>query len=74
MAITRILKRDLVHRGDGRVEWVCPHGCGHTIEVPEHRVDQAAYWVHGCDGCCSGKRAQWAAHKERQYQKQRELA
>jgi len=38
-------------RGDGRVEWVCDHGVGHTIYNPN---DLGKYsMVHGCDGCCS---------------------
>lgn len=35
-------------RGDGRVEWICEHGVGHTIYNPNYWED-----VHGCDGCCS---------------------
>ena len=33
--------------GDGRLEWVCEHGIGHTVYAPED-LDL----VHGCDGCC----------------------
>lgn len=36
---------DLLMRADGRVEWICKHGIGHTIK---------GQGVHGCDGCCSG--------------------
>jgi hypothetical protein len=39
-------------RADGRVEWVCEHGVGHTIKVPEQFKNQDAWWIHGCDGCC----------------------
>jgi hypothetical protein len=38
-------------RADGRVEYVCGHGVGHTVEVPKGH-EGAGYWVHGCDGCC----------------------
>lgn len=34
-------------RADGRIEWVCEHGVGHTIWYPKHSDS-----VHGCDGCC----------------------
>lgn len=41
-------------RADGRVEWVCPCGVGHTIKVPKGKEDIDAWWVHGCchKGCC----------------------
>lgn len=29
-----------VHRLDGRTEWECRHGVGHSADI------------HGCDGCC----------------------
>lgn len=38
-------------RGDGRIEWVCEHGVGHTIWAPKEQGD--AGYVHGCDGCCA---------------------
>ena len=31
-------------RTDGRVEWVCKHGVGHTV---------FGEGTHGCDGCCN---------------------
>ena len=31
-------------RLDGRCEWVCEHGVGHTV---------FGHGTHGCDGCCS---------------------
>ena len=40
------------YRADGRVEWICEHGIGHTMHVPEKYKDDWAWWVHGCDGCC----------------------
>jgi hypothetical protein len=43
----------LVNRADGRVEWSCEHGVGHTVYVPEPYHKIKAYWVHGCCGCCS---------------------
>jgi hypothetical protein len=41
-------------RADGRVEWVCPCGVGHTIKVPKGKEQIDAWWVHGCchKGCC----------------------
>lgn len=38
---------DLQYRADGRIEWVCEHGVGHTIYSPN------GDYIHGCDGCCS---------------------
>ena len=38
---------NLVYRMDGRVEWKCEHGVGHTVYYPEGSDD-----THGCDGCC----------------------
>ena len=41
----------LQRRADGRVEWVCEHGVGHTVYNPN---DWGEYtYVHGCDGCCT---------------------
>ena len=51
-------KRDetlFVKRADGRLEWQCKHGVGHTIKVPFCYEKQKAWWVHGCDWCCSKK-------------------
>ena len=39
-------------RQDGRIEWVCKHGVGHTIEIPQNMNPRYDY-IHGCDGCCS---------------------
>lgn len=33
-------------REDGRIEAVCEHGVGHTIQAKK------GDYVHGCDGCC----------------------
>jgi len=41
----------LQYREDGRVEWVCDHGVGHTIYHPDKNTKYG--FVHGCDGCCS---------------------
>lgn len=43
----------IINRADGRAEWVCEHGIGHTIFVPPEFEHIDAWWVHGCDGCCS---------------------
>lgn len=44
-------------RTDGRVEMICPHGVGHTIDAPKkYKKKLGKYWsVHGCDGCCGQK-------------------
>jgi len=44
--------KDTIRRADGRIEWICEHGVGHTIEVPKGKEDSEAWWSHGCDGCC----------------------
>jgi hypothetical protein len=41
-----ITNDELEYRADGRVEWTCQHGIGHTIYSME------GDFVHGCDGCC----------------------
>lgn len=33
-------------RADGRIEWVCKHGVGHTV------FSANGDYTHGCDGCC----------------------
>ena len=43
-----------ITRADGRIEKLCEHGIGHTIYVPEEHKDDDYWWIHGCDGCCSG--------------------
>jgi len=40
-------KKNIYNRTDGRIEWICEHGVGHTIYSPNNND------VHGCDGCCS---------------------
>lgn len=45
----------LLIREDGKQEWVCEHGVGHTSlewirKQPKER--QGGLGVHGCDGCC----------------------
>lgn len=45
----------LQYRMDGRIEWVCEHGCGHTVFAPKVKQDDGTYYenyLHGCDGCC----------------------
>jgi hypothetical protein len=37
----------IILRGDGRVEFICKHGIGHTIYYPK-----GSSATHGCDGCC----------------------
>ncbi len=62
-----MMRKDLLVRGDGRVEWLCEHGVGHTIALPGKAVREIiqrdefdgrkasvdAWFSHGCDGCCS---------------------
>lgn len=45
-------------REDGRIEWICKHGVGHTIDAPEkYKKELGSYWnVHGCCGCCGKKK------------------
>lgn len=47
----------LVFRMDGRVEWVCKHGTGHTIAVQPLLFSfeswKGSWGTHGCDGCCA---------------------
>ena len=45
-------KTDITHRSDGRIEWACKHGVGHTIAVPTNHKNDWTWWSHGCDGCC----------------------
>lgn len=40
------------HRMDGKIEWICEHGIGHTIAVPKQYAKDKWAWVHICDGCC----------------------
>lgn len=39
--------KELNWRSDGRLEWVCEHGVGHTVYAPA-----GSDFIHGCDGCC----------------------
>ena len=39
--------KDLNWRLDGKLEWVCKHGAGHTVYSPDNKT-----LVHVCDGCC----------------------
>jgi len=40
-------ENEFIRRADGRIEWLCEHGCGHTVWYPKGSDD-----IHGCDGCC----------------------
>lgn len=42
-----IKQNELLFRLDGRIEYICQHGVGHTIYYPK-----GSDGVHGCDGCC----------------------
>jgi hypothetical protein len=39
---------EFIRRLDGRIEWICEHGIGHTVCFPEGSDN-----VHGCDRCCN---------------------
>lgn len=43
---------NLNRRLDGRVEWICLHGIGHTIQIPIEFAGNKWMYIHGCDGCC----------------------
>lgn len=40
--------KEFHRRLDGRIEWICEHGCGHTIWYPKGNSG-----THCCCGCCS---------------------
>ena len=44
----------LLTREDGRIERVCEHDIGHTIDAPEQlKRSWGKYWnLHCCDDCC----------------------
>lgn len=44
---------ECITRGDGRKEWICKHGVGHTISNPNDWGEWS--FAHGCDGCCNGE-------------------
>ena len=56
-----------IKRADGRIEYVCEHGVGHTVAVPGDKEDESAWWIHGCDGsvCCEKGAREWAKHLAR---------
>ena len=43
---SEVEEKELQWREDGRLEWSCEHGIGHTVYSPDN------YFVHGCDRCC----------------------
>jgi hypothetical protein len=47
--IRSVKASELNYREDGRIEWVCKHGIGHTIFAPK-QMGKAGF-IHGCDGC-----------------------
>lgn len=42
-----ISESEITIRMDGRIEWICQHGIGHTKWYPKGSSSS-----HGCDGCC----------------------
>lgn len=47
-------EKELNWRADERLEWICPHGVGHTVFSPTREEEPEGHWIHGCDGCCKG--------------------
>lgn len=43
----KLKEEELLWSMDGRLEWVCEHGTGHTVYEPRR-----SGFIHGCDGCC----------------------
>jgi hypothetical protein len=43
----KIKEEEISWRRDGRLEWICEHGVGHTVYEPKGKD-----YIHGCDGCC----------------------
>ena len=41
---------DLYGRSDGRIEWICSHGTGHTVYSPNNN------YTHGCCGITEGNK------------------
>lgn len=53
----------VTYRADGRVEYVCEHGCGHPVarrtrEKDVYKPCTDVDMIHGCCGCC------WKIEKE----------
>ena len=46
----KLPEKEFNKRADGRIEWVCEHGVGHTVWAPTEYGPSG--YVHGCDGCC----------------------
>ena len=44
----KVSRDTLSRRADGRIEWHCEHGVGHTVWYPKGSDD-----THGCCGCCA---------------------
>jgi len=42
---------EFIVRTTGIIEWICKHGVGHPVEIPEQHKSWGG--IHGCDGCCS---------------------
>ena len=48
-------EKEFIRRLDGRIEWQCKHGCGHTVWAPKIKQDNGTYYenyTHCCDWCC----------------------
>ena len=45
---------ELLKREDSRIERICEHDIGHTIDASEwYKRTLGEYWnLHCCDGCC----------------------
>lgn len=58
--VTLDIGKTYLRRADGRLEQLCEHGVGHTVAIDRAIImsvatekDKAAWWSHGCDGCCA---------------------
>lgn len=48
--VVQIFGGEINKREDGRIEWICKHGIGHTIDSPKKGKYE---YAHHCDGCCA---------------------
>ena len=61
LANPSITEEELQWRVDGRLEWVCEDGIGHTVYAPDW-----SDYVHGCSGNCRDIHIpKWTAEERR---------
>ena len=51
---------DFSRRMDGRIEWHCKCGVGHTVWYPKGSSD-----IHGCCGCCKNLKTRKVLEKNK---------